>query len=805
MSWFIKTIKAATGVALTVGTAVWYTQAPPHSNSTIPLTSVSLSAIATTSPSTLSSTITSAAPIALSLSTVTQNIGDSHIVDWSSFTDISNLANSSFISSSPILSNATPAGSLSTLNASAISAWYCLLNSSTARDVSPLLSPLHDASNSMEARVHGFIVDIVRFSLSLAAAIIASIWLVLRPVVEDYIVTEPDKAVGHLLAILTKIPMGGRMVFFINSWVDCIVEHITLVIALIAGIVAAPCTMIYMTWQDKLQVFRRQTSQDCYELGMLIFDRFWAYATRPAVHYLMGTEIFPFLYLFYAILSESPNLWRCGQFVIGHYILKVLVRQSLPPQSWHAFIHKFCSRDCDAMIAHQAAIITLQKAKNARFVAKYKKDIGEFLKIRWSVPRKRSSDQQEPGGSNPSNKSSGSYQGSTGSEAPSRPGNGLPASRNSGNPPIRPSDGPTALDSGRQKSNLTGESGSQDDDENSRFERMYALRIRAETTRIRKRVDDSRESCKVRVLQRDLRRANQRIKDLLNANAPEAKESGTAFKPVAVSVTASDPTPSREEEVLSDFVSDKDQGLDADENEKRLVKWATCDPESTPSAIPGSSNKSEGGATSFDNTFPAKALVESSQAPSSLRPALEELAERIQDCSRSSSPLSSVPSEITSIAFSNAEDAASEIESAQPFVPILIQSQTSSTLSTTDAEDSEGSASDTSSVVADMSTRKILPLRRRARNFKPSVPNPIEHTTSSSKFTVEYEDPDTKVETCDSEGDEDTRLRDAHITSVSRDCFTNPDAFLELLGCGSSSEDSDESSENSGGEDDDVE
>lgn len=359
MSWFIKTIKAAGAVAVGAGAGglFWLgSPATPYSNSTDPVASHALSAIATTFPSTLSSTVTSVPIIAFSSSTAIPNINGSHVVNWSLFVNTSDLANSSLTSFDPILATAAPSGSLLTLAASSKYAFYYLLNSTT-RDVSPLLFALHNASNSMGPRVNEF-VEVVHCWSSSDATKVAEIWLAFRPIVEDCIVDDANDALLQLLEILAKVPMGGRLVYFINTRIDHILECILLVIALIVGIIAAPCIMICMACQEKLQALSNQTLQDWYELGLLVPNRLLACTTRPAFLSLIGTEAVGFLYCFYTIASDSPNLWRCGQIVIGHYIFKVLVRQLRLPQSWRAFAHAFYSCDCAATIANQAAIIT---------------------------------------------------------------------------------------------------------------------------------------------------------------------------------------------------------------------------------------------------------------------------------------------------------------------------------------------------------------------------------------------------------------------------------------------------------------
>lgn len=114
MSWFIRTIKSAGAVAVGAGAGglFWLgSPATPYSISTDPVASHALSAIAATFPSTLYSTVTSAPIIAFSLSTAIPNINGSHVVDWSSFINSSDFANSSFTSFGPILATAAPSGS----------------------------------------------------------------------------------------------------------------------------------------------------------------------------------------------------------------------------------------------------------------------------------------------------------------------------------------------------------------------------------------------------------------------------------------------------------------------------------------------------------------------------------------------------------------------------------------------------------------------------------------------------------------------------------------------------------------------
>lgn len=557
-----------------------------------------------------------------------------------------------------------------------INAFYNLLDYST-RDFSPLLSALPNVSNLLGARINGF-VDIVRYWLSMAAAFIASIRLELMPAVKNHIVNEPDQAFDLALQILAKIPICRLLVLFINTSLDCMMEFIWLAIALISGIITAPCIMIFMALQDKLQMLRRQTFRDCYMLGMLTFDRFWACTTRLAVIYLIGLEAVPFLYLFYAIASKPPNLWRCGQVTIGYYIVKILVRQIPPPQSWHDFIHAFCSWDWSAMVAHQAVIITRLKAKNTRVVTKYKQDVGEFLKFKWPVIRKRMSESEEPAGLSPSSSSSGSAQGFSHAAGASKLMNGSSGSMNTG--------GAMGLKSGWQESTITREPGSQDDDENSRFERMYASRLEAESKRIQMvsknaydaftrqhRIDDRREQTLIRELQKELRLAERRIRNLRDASVSVAKDNEAALGPVSASITASNPT------------GDDD-----------LFQRMASGSGSPSSSIPDHSDTIEAGATELDDQpLSVQTSFEGSQAPSSLD-RLENLINLTMEISHSSSQPSSVTSENPSVLSGNAGDEVLLSEPARSLDVSPIQFHTSSTPSTTDAEDSAGLAFDDS-------------------------------------------------------------------------------------------------------------
>lgn len=113
----------------------------------------------------------------------------------------------------------------------------------------------------MAPRVNEFVEVVHRWSSS-AATKVAEIWLGFRPTVEDYILDDAHDALRQLLKVLAKVPMGGRLVYFIKTRIDHILECILLAIALIVGIIAAPCIMIYIACQEKLQALSIQTLQD---------------------------------------------------------------------------------------------------------------------------------------------------------------------------------------------------------------------------------------------------------------------------------------------------------------------------------------------------------------------------------------------------------------------------------------------------------------------------------------------------------------------------------------------------------------
>ncbi|QDS74849.1 hypothetical protein FKW77_003050 [Venturia effusa] len=501
MSWCLKTLKAAGAVIAGAGGFWIGLPTSPHSNSTNPVVPDALSAITPAFPVTLSSSFTSAPIIGISSSTASANINGSYISDWSSSTNASDIVTSSLSTSSPISSTV-----LSSTNA-----FYYFINSTT-RDESPLLFALNDASRSMGTHINEF-VGIVR-ALS---SFIAQNWLsILGHFVKGDIVDNPSGASEICAFILAMFPNGVRLSRFIGAWIDYISWSIWLAVALVSGTIAAPCIMIYVACQAKFQALRMQTFRDCFELGLLISNRLYSCTTKPAFLSLLGTEIIIFIYLIYAMASDSPDLWRCVQIVVGHYIYKALSQQSELPRSWRAFAHAFCSKHCVDKIAQQAAIITRQEARNARVVAKYKEDIAVFFRIRWSVDHK--SGQEESRDSNPPSSSSSSEH-----------------------------DCPTDAAPTPQETNTSSEFSAEE------FEREVSKRVDTEKIRMRRdraatdyflkqldKSNDWRQQRYIKELQDQVKVAKQMIKVLLDSRPVDQQ-------PITASIVASNLLPSGED------------------------------------------------------------------------------------------------------------------------------------------------------------------------------------------------------------------------------------------------------------------